>query len=88
MPVFLMRQTLPRSEYTGWLSYLSNRQPDETEVQLAVLSTLVSNGLGGKAKVDDFIINKPPKQVITKSVNVMSEDAVRGTFFGFAKKMK
>ncbi len=53
---------LTPNDYYKWVAYLSHKKPEVTEIQLAVLSTLVSNGLGGKAKVDDFLISIEKKQ--------------------------
>lgn len=82
MPVFIMKTVVPMSEFKKWLIFLEDDEPDVTEIQLAVLSTLVSNGLGGKAKVNDFLLRKPKKE-ITKGV---SEKDVRGALGMFSKK--
>ncbi len=92
MPVFMMRQIMPMDEYKDWLSYFFYKEAEVTEVQLAVLSTMVSNGLGGKGKVDDFLItDKMQKAALPKkktSQGMGSED-VRAAFGGmFTKKMK
>lgn len=81
-PVWFLRQTMPQDEYYGWMTYLKNKPPDIMEQQIAVLSTLVSNGLGGKAKVTDFLLSKvteqKPKQI--------TADTLRGAFGGIVNK--
>ena len=71
----------------AWLSYFRYDEPDIQEMQMAVLSAMVSNGLGGKAKVTDFLMRKPEKETVS-GTNVMSEDAVRSVFSGVAHKQK
>tara|TARA_R110000772_G_scaffold5454_1_gene19456 strand:- start:11315 stop:11563 length:249 start_codon:yes stop_codon:yes gene_type:complete len=63
-PVWLLRVTMPRDEFMKWISYLNNKPPTIQEQQMAVLSTIVSNALGGKAKVKDFLVSKTPKQKV------------------------
>lgn len=60
-PVWYTRATMPKDEFLKWVSYIQNKPPSIEEQQLAVLSTLVSNGLGGKAKVTDFLVSKTPE---------------------------
>ena len=88
MPVFMLRSVMPHSEYMAWLSYFRYDEPDVQEMQLAVLSTLVSNGLGGKAKVPDFLIRKPDTTPVSNNNNVMSADAVRAVFSSVARKQE
>lgn len=80
------------SEYNGWMIYLSNKQPDVTEIQLAVLSSLVSNGLGSKRSVDDFILSKSErtKQPTAKQHEdgTLTQLAVQASFAGVAIPMK
>jgi hypothetical protein len=85
MPVFAMKSILPVSEYNKWLIFLQDDEPDVTEIQLAVLTTMVSNGLGGKGKVKDFIIRKPK---VEKKPQGVGENEVRGALGLFAKKAK
>jgi len=56
-----MRQILPASEYQGWIKYLRDKPPDVQEHQMAVLTTVLINSNGGKAKHTDFLISKQPK---------------------------
>ena len=86
MPVFALKATLPHSEYMGWLSYLRYEEPDVQEIQLAVLSTLVSSGLGNKkAKVDNFLIRD---RGVSKKTTGASENEVRAALGMFTKKSK
>jgi len=84
----MLKTIMPVSEYNKWLIFLKDNEPDVTEIQLAVLSTLVSNGLGGKAKVADFIIRKSDKKIPTNEHKGVSENEVRGALGMFAKKAK
>lgn len=72
---------MPKDEFIKWLSYLMNKPPSVQEQQMAVLSTLVSNALGGKAKVKDFLVSKIPE----KERKTMSPEAMRG-LLGVASK--
>ncbi len=85
MPVFLLKTIMPLSEYNKWLIFLQDDEPDVTELQLAVLSTLVSNAVGGKSKVTDFIIRKSTKTPTNRPKGV-TEKEVRGAFGMFARK--
>ena len=78
---------MPTSEYNKWLIFLKDDEPDVTEIQLAVLSTLVSNGLGGKAKVKDFIISKEQKKETISHTGVSLESA-RSAFGALTTKKK
>ena len=83
-----MRQTMPKREFMQWLSYLHFKQPDIQEQQMAVLTTVAANAMGGKKKVTDFIISKPKRNTVTHSsgAQVMSADSIRGVFGSVAKK--
>ena len=86
-----MRAIMPVSEYRGWLLYLNNKQPDETEIQLAVLSNLVASGLGSKkSKVDNFLLNKPKQRAIqnTDPTKGMGTLDIKAAFSGLAVQMK
>lgn len=51
------------------MKYFNQKPADITEIQLAILSTIVSNALGGKTKVEDFILSASSKKkpVITEN---------------------
>lgn len=83
MTISQMRTTLTYSEYSKWMLYLNNKEPSITELQLAMLSTLVSNGLGGKHKLQDFIISKP-----TTNKPIINIDNKIKLIFGDTKKLK
>lgn len=85
IPVFMLKTIMPIDEYKKWLIYLAEDEPDIPEMQLAVLSTLVSNALGGKAKVKDFLIRQP-KQDTSKKQKGVSDAEVRGALGMFATK--
>ena len=69
---------MPKDEFIKWISYLNNKSPTIQEQQLAVLSTIVNNALGGKAKVHDFILSKMPK----KESQTFSVESMRGLLGG------
>ena len=80
---------MPHKELMGWLSYMRYEEPDVQEIQLAVLSTLVSSGLGNKkAKVDNFLIRKRAPTQATADTKGVSEKQVRGALGMFTKKAK
>ena len=78
MSVVAMKASMPQKEFNGWVLYLSEKGPDIEEIQLAVLSTLVSQGLGGKSKVEDFILSKV--QEPKKTNEVMSASDISAVF--------
>ena len=80
---------MPHSEFMGWLSYMRHEEPDVQEIQLAVLSTLVSSGLGNKkAKVDNFLIRQKAVRASSADDKGVSEKEVRGALGMFTKKAK
>lgn len=83
MPVFMLKTIMPMDEYNKWLIFLAEDEPDIPEMQLAVLSTLVSNALGGKAKVKDFLIRQPKTSESKKGV---SDNDVRASLGMFVTK--
>jgi len=74
-----------------WLRYFANKDPDETEMQLANLTLLVAQGLGiKKPKFEDFLINKPRKPEPSKTkgpAGVLSQTEVMSVFSGIAVPM-
>ena len=85
MPVWGMKQLLTTKEFNDWVEYLYTKGPDVQEIQMAVLSNMVAQGLGSKkSKVDDFIISKQKPQ--KQTTNVMSADEVSSVFGGLSKK--
>jgi hypothetical protein len=89
IPVFMLRSVLPNSEYHKWLAFMQYKEADTQEIQMAVLSSIVSNALGGKAKVKDFLINKPEERIEQRRLKTrgMSDSQVSAVFSGIAKKM-
>ena len=83
---------MTKMEFDGWMVYLMNKGPTVDEIQMAVLSSLVSNGLGSKRTVDDFLITKKAtKKTKTEDVTEgvgMDKQAVRAAFAGVAVPMK
>lgn len=67
---------MPMDEFMKWISYLNNKPPNIQEQQMAVLSTIVANALGGKTKVKDFIISKMPEA----EKQTMTPEMMRGLF--------
>jgi len=77
-----MKMTITQQEFNGWVYYLNNKGPDVEEIQLAVLTNMVAQGLGSKkSKVTDYIISKThePKSEPTDT-KVMSASAVKAAF--------
>ena len=77
-PVWYLQQTMPQNEFLQWMSYYRNKRPDIQEQQMAVLTTVATNAMGGKRKVEDFLISR------TKSdkPKPMKADAIKGVFGG------
>lgn len=82
-PVWFVRVAMTKDELYKWISYINNKPPTVQEQQMAVLSTMVANALGGKkkAKVQDFLISKSPD----KKVKGNDLTAMR-SIFGVSKK--
>ncbi len=72
------------------MKYFSNKPPDISEIQLAIISTLIVNAMGSKkkAKVDDFIISKQISKKDKRGLlEPMPENEVRSTFAGISVRM-
>ena len=41
-------------EFRGWLEYSQEEPFDSSELQLAMIATMVNNGLGGKERFNSF----------------------------------
>ena len=61
MPVFMMKQVLTYREFAGWVDYIRNKPPNIQEFQMAVLTSVAANAMGGKSKYTDFLVSKMPK---------------------------
>ena len=76
-----LKNTMPKSELRLWATYMSQEPSNSTELQLALLTTVASNMMGGKNKLDDFNITqykvKKTEEISTKP---MSVDAIRSKF--------
>lgn len=61
--VFEIENTMSINELREWAEYLSQEPVNSTEIQLALLTSVAANMMGGKSKIDDFLITsyKPPK---------------------------
>jgi hypothetical protein len=70
-----MKATMPHSEYLQWVSYFENKKPDIQEQQMAILTTVAANAMGGKAKVTDFLVSK-----VKKGSKVTTPQDLRGIF--------
>jgi hypothetical protein len=84
----MLRHVISQKEFHMWLRYFANKDPDETEIQLANLTLMVAQGLGSKkAKFEDFLINKPTKKEATKAKTpdgILSQNEVMSVFAGIA----
>ena len=88
MPVFAMRALLPDEEYYQWMIYLRYKKPSINEIQLANISALIIQAVGGKAKVSDFILSDnetPTKSKGDKDAAFRSFDAVGVEYRGPAE---
>lgn len=70
-------------ELRGWAEYLSMEPTNSTEIQLALLTSVVANMMGGKSKIDDFLITSyKPKS--DEEVIFASEDDVARALMALA----
>lgn len=74
--------TMSINELEGWAEFLSREPNNSVEIQLALLTTVVANMMGGKKKIDDFLITeyKPPKE------NIFAEESQVKSIFSFISK--
>jgi len=80
MPVSVMKSVLTRSEYLKWLQYNKYKSPEIAEIQMSILMSMISRGLGSKkAKPEDFMISKVAEE--RPLDKPLSMDEV-GAFFG------
>ena len=68
MPVFAMRALLAVDEFDDWMTYLRYTRPTVNEIQLANISALIVQAVGGKAKVTDFILSDKETPKASKGV--------------------
>lgn len=80
--VFELENTMSMSELREWAEFLSKEPVNSVEVQLALLTTIVANMMGGKKKIDDFLITsyKEDKPMYA------SEESVSAIFASISKK--
>ena len=55
-----MEAQMSEEEFHKWLVYNKFEPLNSLEIQLALLTTVVSSALGGKATVKDFMVGKSP----------------------------
>ena len=84
-----MKYYITQTEFTKWIAYYTYQEPDEHEIQLAVLSNMISAALGSKkTKVEDYLVRKPAGQQRGKrTLKALGNDKIKNTFAGFAKHM-
>ena len=66
------------NELNSWSEYLSLEPSNSIEIQLALLTTVVANMMGGKKSVDDFLITNYKPQV--EKALFMDESDVKNMF--------
>jgi hypothetical protein len=66
------------NELNSWSEYLSLEPSNSIEIQLALLTTVVANMMGGKKSVDDFLITNYKPQV--DKPQFMDESDVKNMF--------
>lgn len=71
------------SELREWAMYLQQEPTNSTEIQLALLTSVAANMMGGKSKIDDFLITsyRPPKD---DTPQFASEEEVTKALMAFA----
>ncbi len=81
--MFEIEHTMSVNELHDWSEYLSLEPSNSIEIQIALLTTVVANMMGGKRTLDDFLITNY-KVKVNKS-NFASEDAVKSIFSFISK---
>ena len=81
MTVSTMKLTMTKAEFNRWILYHKQKPAEITEVQLAIIATLVSNAAGGKAKVKDFLLSGRDSKS-EKIENGITPDEVANVFRG------
>ncbi len=84
MTVGTLRSVMGKTEYYDWLRYFKYKTPDSLEIQMAVLTAMVAQGLGSKkVTAEDFIIHKEYGAAVgeASTPHEMSSDEVQ-SFFG------
>lgn len=76
--VFEIETTMSNRELGEWAEYLHLEPSNSVEIQLALLTTVASNIMGGKKGIDDFLITNY-KPHIEKQL-FASEDDVKNLF--------
>jgi hypothetical protein len=75
-----LENNMTAQEFEEWKVYMAHEPYNPLELQLASLLTMMSNYLGGKRKVDDFMvsskINKPQKPLSGKEL----DNLIKGMF--------
>ena len=83
MTVYHLENTMSVSELMAWSTYFRNEPPDIQEMQMAVLSNMISSYMGNKkSKYANYLIRKP-KQVEDKAI---SNDAILAVFQSLGAK--
>ena len=82
LPVSAMKRVLSAEEFSGWIKYLAQKPPDVQEIQMAILATIVSNALGGKAKVEKFILSGKNNKSDKPGGDAISPESVKTLFRG------
>lgn len=74
-----LEHTMTKSELKKWAIYMSKEPSNSIELQLALLTTVAANAMGGKSKLNDFYITE---YKIEKEVEVapMSANDIRSKF--------
>ena len=79
--LYELEATMTKSELKKWAIYMSKEPSNSVELQLALLTTVASNMMGGKHKLDDFYITQykidTPSQAEAKP---MAANAIRSKF--------
>lgn len=75
-----IENTMSVSELKKWAVYLSQEHSNSIEIQLALLTTVVANAMGGKAKIEDFLVTQYKVETKKVTTTPMSAKDVRAKF--------
>ena len=83
MTVFQLEHTMSVRELINWSTYFKDEAPSINEMQMAVLSNMVSSYMGNKkSKYENYLIRKPHQ----KEAKVISNNAIISIFQSMGAK--
>lgn len=69
---------MSEDEYGDWIAFDKDEPINSFEIQLAILSQMVSSFMGNKTEVGDFLLQRKPEETPVNNDNL--EVALKGMF--------